>query len=417
MTSTEDWTPVTLHKRETGAAAGGYWGHPGICTVTFCEGDAEKAFETLKVRAKAVIAANSWVAGHLDKSKVLMCPATGDDAKLTALAGTIVSMKRDAAVSRKTPYAKLCKATGANPELALGSGGTLVKSGAPVTKLVVVPPEEAGGEFALVFSMSHVAADGHDYYRVYNMLAGTAEVVAMEPLRVTEYEARESEWTGKADFDWLSGGALIKGMLTGLLCDPKAKWCCYFVDEAKVARAKEAAAKDGGVPYVSTNDVLTSHFCRATAARCVMMVINFRDKIAGLALGDGHAGCYEGCLLLDGANYDSAAGVRKCLSAGVPYTRRTPSEPLPQGCCSSCPMAFITSWASFPFELAFDGLSKQQLHLPCMAMPDMMDVAIVFKPTPGKLGMLYLAKRATPDKLLGVTSPLAGTIDDGIFPA
>ena len=28
---------LQLHKRET--AGSGYWGHPGICTVTFCEGD------------------------------------------------------------------------------------------------------------------------------------------------------------------------------------------------------------------------------------------------------------------------------------------------------------------------------------------------------------------------------------------
>ena len=31
-------TTVRLHKRETSGS--GYWGHPGICTVTFCEGAA-----------------------------------------------------------------------------------------------------------------------------------------------------------------------------------------------------------------------------------------------------------------------------------------------------------------------------------------------------------------------------------------
>ena len=51
-----------------------------------------------------------------------------------------------------------------------------------------------------------------------------------------------------------------------------------------------------------------------------------------------------------------------------------------------------------------------------MAMPDMMDVCIVFRPQPGKLAMLYLAKRAKPGALTAEGSPLDSTVDDGIFP-
>ena len=80
-------------------------------------------------------------------------------------------------------------------------------------------------------------------------------------------------------------------------------------------------------------------------------------------------------------------------------------------------MALITSWASFPFELTLEGVTKQVLHLPCMDMPDMFDVSIVFKPQPGKLGLLCLAKRAKPKALVaGEDSPLGGTVDAGIFP-
>ena len=51
-----------------------------------------------------------------------------------------------------------------------------------------------------------------------------------------------------------------------------------------------------------------------------------------------------------------------------------------------------------------------------MGMPGTMDVAIVFKPTPGKLAMLYLAKRATPAKLTSAETILGKTVDDGLFP-
>ena len=61
-------------------------------------------------------------------------------------------------------------------------------------------------------------------------------------------------------------------------------------------------------------------------------------------------------------------------------------------------------------------VTKQALHLPCMDMPDMMDVSIVFRPRPGELGMLYLAKRAKPWTLTAEGSPLDGPVDDRIFP-
>ena len=93
-------------------------------------------------------------------------------------------------------------------------------------------------------------------------------------------------------------------MLSGAIFGPKGVWECYKVDASKVAGVKaksvENATRNGidSVNFVSTNDVITSHFCRASGARVCMMVVNFRDK-TDLGIGDNHAGCYEGCLLLD----------------------------------------------------------------------------------------------------------------------
>jgi len=312
--------------------------------------------------------------------------------------------------------------------MSVQSGAKVKKSGARVTKLVVVEPETPKGEFTIVFSMSHAAADGHDYYRILNMLCGTDPVEAMDPVRVAAYETRESEWTGVKDFNFLTSGGLIKGMLGGMLCGPKAAWCCYKVDAGKVEAAKAASVRGAanlganginGINFVSTNDVLTSHFCRATTARVCMMVVNFRDK-TDLNITDKHAGCYEGCLLLDAENYADPACIRASLNAGLPYTRQMPSPPLP-GLCGSCPMAFITSWANGAvaggrFNAAdVDGVDAQSLHLPCMDMPDMMDVAIVFKPTPEECAVIYLAKRSR-GKLTGNDSVLGAPVEPVMFP-
>lgn len=46
----------------------------------------------------------------------------------------------------------------------------------------------------------------------------------------------------------------------------------------------------------------------------------------------------------------------------------------------------------------------------------MMDVAIVFKPTPAEYGVIYLAKRASHESLTGADSVLGEVIDASLFP-
>eukprot|EP00756_Hemistasia_phaeocysticola_P061591 Hpha_TRINITY_DN5050_c0_g1::TRINITY_DN5050_c0_g1_i1::g.94028::m.94028 len=399
---------IVLHKRETSST--GYWGHPGICTVTFCKGSAQAALKALRPRVLECLKANPWIGGRLDGKRRLVYPSDTQGLLDEILIPRVI---QNAAVTKRTPYAELMKATGGNKELAVQGGAALQNSGGRVTKLVLVENATGSGEFAVVFSMSHVVADGHDYYKILNMITGTAEPTALDPRRVHEYEDREWEWTGKKDFGWLSGGGLIKGMLGGLLFGPKSEWRCHYVDEDKVATAKRGAV---GVPFVSTNDVVTSHFCKAAQARVAMMVINMRDKIGLEGLTDNTAGCYEGCLLLDAPNYSTPSSIRACLRGGVPFTRRHPeSVPLPGVCGGSCPMALITSWASFPWEMRIEGVT-QLLHLPCMDMPDMMDVAVVFRPQPSRLGMLYLAKRSK-GRLLWEGSILGDAVSDDVFPS
>ena len=272
---------VELHKRETSGS--GYWTHPGICTVTFCEGDPKAAYQALRPRLRATIDANPWIAGQLVQGgglpkRRLVHPTVGSDAIVDDILSILPSV---APISRTSPYKQLVKATGGSAQLTVQSGGKLAKSGARITKLVVLEPPAAGGEFALIFSMSHVVADGHNYYRIFNMIAGNAPVEAMSAVRVAEYETREAEWTGKEDFKWISGGAgLIKGMLGGLLFGPKSSWCSYYVDDAKVEAAKAAAKASKEVDSVTTNDVVTSHFFKVSKARVGMMVVNFRNKSA-----------------------------------------------------------------------------------------------------------------------------------------
>ena len=60
-----------------------------------------------------------------------------------------------------------------------------------------------------------------------------------------------------------------------------------------------------------------------------------------------------------------------------------------------------------------------RLHLPILPMSfanTPMDVAVIFRPQPGKLGVLYGAKVATAGSLTAEGSPLGAAVDEGIFP-
>jgi hypothetical protein len=67
---------------------------------------------------------------------------------------------------------------------------------------------------------------------------------------------------------------MLTGMLLSKLLGPRSKTAMHFVDEAWIAREKRAAEAGGVVKFVSTNDVVTSAFMRATRADMAMMVVN-----------------------------------------------------------------------------------------------------------------------------------------------
>jgi hypothetical protein len=60
----------------------------------------------------------------------------------------------------------------------------------------------------------------------------------------------------------------------------------------------------------------------------------------------------------------------------------------------------VSNWSSFAGDLAFEGC-EQRLHLPVYDIGMMpFDCAIIFKPLPGKLAVMYFAKTVGREALL-----------------
>ena len=139
--------------------------HPGICTVTFFSGEVSAVEEHIRARLRLIIDQNPWLGGKLEKTGKLVRlvhRAAGSEVQVNDIIEVRTSPVPN--LSEKTPYAALVDLC---VPLQVGKGKALVKEESPVTKVLLAPLEEAaGGGFALVFSMSHVIADGYTYYEV-----------------------------------------------------------------------------------------------------------------------------------------------------------------------------------------------------------------------------------------------------------
>ena len=165
------------------------------------------------------------------------------------------------------------------------NGYALVGKDKPLTLLTII--ESHFNEYSLIFSISHVIADGRTYYEIYKMLQPGAEVRSLSPARVKTFSTamrdvcqgaqREMDWSNSA---W--GGILLT---FGMIGNPKTKCFAFYLDDEKVAAAKQVAAADGGVPYVTTNDILTSGFFNACQPRLGFMGFDCRGKVEGVGAG------------------------------------------------------------------------------------------------------------------------------------
>jgi len=384
-----------------------YAGHNGIQTVSFFSAGRNSSGmgnalglmqEHIRSRATELLKANPWMCGHVIDSKSLEYYKTPDDSHINSV---VTMSTRMAQFNRETPYEKLnleaCKLAGI-PSLNSDEGKRGIP---PITKIVVIPTSDT--EVALLFTMSHFVVDGHTYYKLFNMLCNTGPVESMiidRPAQVN-YDAIEQKLSGNELVKYGAGISFIKHIVwnNALVTQPCAgQIVCKYLDDNLVKAAKASASlttAEATVPYVTTNDLFTSLYGRVTTVDFLMQTINYRNREP--LLTDLHAGNYENVIGYDEAGYSSGAGVRKSLLT-APYgnIKRMP------GYCEKTRMGFYTSWM-FPLTYAIPGCDIE-LHLPVMnvdpggcvagALKVPCDVAISFRPTPGKVAVLILCARA-----------------------
>ena len=362
-----------------------------ITTLTFQTvpggaGQGRAVERTLRQRLAAMVAANPWLAGHIDAERAELVyrptpPAPADIHRrmFHASGEGEPRIDRSASLDEMTPALR--------PHLAstLGVGDACVK-------LAWLASRERG-RYVLVFSVSHVLADGSTYYSLLDMLSGAAPVRALaaptnDPAVFARIaEAYSSQVTGifaqKAFLISLLLGKARGWLLNKRAAISKGSWLASvpflrlppeqrstirysYVSETYVARKKAEAEVEGGVPWVSTNDVLSSWFMKAFDAS--LMAINFRNRVEGCH--ESMAGNFEGLISFVGeADAGRPALVRKALLGNRFRRVSDPADPLgdaepvefPEGLGKG--VSICSNWATFqkkPSKLP----GRAELHIP-----------------------------------------------------
>lgn len=290
------------------------------------------------------------------------------------------------------PYRQLEKAI-AKSSVLVKTGTTCVKKQLPFTKLTLCPNAD-GSSFAVIFSMSHVVANGNGYYAVQNMLADNSEIFAIDPVRNEAFFKQGPELVGKKEMASMMSTPAILNSIGCMLFGKKPTLHCFLIDEAKLTAAKEQAK--GQAPFISTNDILTSGFGLASCPKMLLMAFDFRGRVEGLS--DKNAGNYNGGCLYDKATYSSPAAIRSSLQGKPPYSR---CDPLPGAMTrTTCKCSVITNWASMSKgDLTIPGCT-QTLHVPYVVSSEACwDTAVVFKARPGQVAMMMFVKNTSVKEL------------------
>lgn len=403
---------------------GGLMMEEGIATISFYEGEFAPAVETLKAQFAKVVAANPWLTGRLAYNKeggmVLQHSMTPSGADVDSLfMSTSASEAGAFKLSPSSPYQKICRDMYASKKVVVQNGYEVVGKKLPVALLTL--SESEAGKFALIFSLSHVVGDGKTYYEVFKMLQPGAAITSLKMERMMNWAEANRDIFGRKEMEWsdsTSAQCMYECAMMPLMCGCSAAPRCvaFHLDQDRVAAAKKAASAEGDVPYVTTNDILTSGFFTACGSRIGIMGLDTRGRMEGIE--KDLAGNYATALTMDPGTFSTPAKVRKMLTT-TPY--QTTMMPLPS-CCGwfvgreSAKFAMATNWSTFAGELITLEGCEMKIHLPVLN-PDycLFDLMIPFSSSPGKFGVICYTVSSS-EEALRAALPVGDKVSPDLFP-
>lgn len=234
-------------------------------------------------------------------------------------------------------------------------------------------------ECCLLFSMSHVIADGRTYYDIYNMLSRDAQVKQLDPHRKIDVFLTGAD-NARLEQSALLSIAFFVRMAVSLIRFALIEWVWSpiwrtrkhhhlqqrkhpsylsrqyifktvrrdWIESEKKKALLLGSCTNNEEAWVSTNDLLTSLFFRRSQATLGLMAIDLRGRIPEITRG--LAGNYAGSVLYRiPSDYDTPHAIRETIKTGrTTFTRASvDTMPLLPSWWRGLRFCIVTNWSGF----------------------------------------------------------------------
>ncbi|MSO14091.1 hypothetical protein [Rickettsiales endosymbiont of Trichoplax sp. H2] len=114
-------------------------------------------------------------------------------------------------------------------------GFNLINKDRPSLSLTISSIDD--NNFALIYSLGHIIADGETYYRVFNMLSSNNPIKALNPKRKNQYSWKSA--ISEVDYKFLYRKSFIINIIRSYLFDKNTKLVAYYINEKEINKAKK----------------------------------------------------------------------------------------------------------------------------------------------------------------------------------
>lgn len=422
-----------------------------ITSLTWFKGNVQEARISLEKRMKQIMAKNPWLYGRISTSgclkKTYRITYTRSSSSTNASNDNDTYSNSDADMINDHVKEQLNAINAIDSPISRDmpiatQNSTLLKSSIyishiflrnnptePFFKATLVPcatnPKEA---FALIVQLSHAVGDGATYYKLLHMLCSmdttdvddptstSDSIVKLNPERIQNTIETQIDAMGKAEHGFLTSIGFvcrtIFGTIKNVMKGPSPIHYNFvnrrrMQDEMQMENVKTLHARAADLPFVSTNDVLTSWLLRRAHATRGLMAVNWRNRLEGHT--PLHAGNYENVILYEEQDYATPGLIRKSLGLGSrSYKRLVTKEMFPSFWnVVRTKFSVVTNWSTFAMPNVIEGCAED-LHFP-LVLPDAVPfpMFIIFRAGVGNLGLCY-----APDAISGdARDPFAGIAD------
>ncbi len=348
--------------------------------------DAAVAF--IHERFQQIVSTNPWLKGSCSKGRNRQI-YLNFDTRETDASPLIFSSQAPNSLSESSNYTDILSAC--EPYI-VEKAFKLYNKKDRLTKLVILHLDDQ--RFLLMFSLSHLIGDGHTFYQIFNMLSSQSEVYGLDVIRKSEIvEARDI--IPKSNANFIFSPRMLFWAITRAFSRKKMRIDSFELNHTYLQQQKQAAKERGIVPFVSTNDILSSSYAQLTDSNAMIMAVNFRNRIP--AITDKDAGNYEELLVIDKETSRTSEKIRTLISD---LKNEVPKINLPKGSAKSkSNPVLITNWAGFSQPLLIEN-AESLVHMPLYTSKEItFDSCIVYCPQADIVSALLFMKDLDENKV------------------